>query len=177
MKIAVSGTHFSGKSTFIEALHKKIPEYTLVDEPYYLLEQLGHPFSNPPTLEDYKQQFELSNNFILESDSDSLFDRCPIDFLAYALALGKDIDHEKWIPKLHQSIPQLDLIFYIPIETPDRISLPPSENQTLREDVDLHLQDFLLHDSLNLLKKTKVIQITGTLDQRVTQALKTISPS
>lgn len=174
MKIAVSGTHFSGKSTFIEALHKKLPDYSLIDEPYFLLEQLGHSFSDPPSLDDFEQQFELSNSLILDSDPNTLFDRSPLDFLAYAIALNKKINQEEWTHKLHQSIPLLDLIFYIPIETPDRIPLPPSENQDLREDVDLQLQDFLLNDSLDLLAKTKVIQIAGPLDQRITQALSSI---
>lgn len=174
MKIAVSGTHFSGKSTFIEALHKQLPKYSLVDEPYFLLEQLGHPFSDPPSLDDYERQFELSNQLIRESDSNTLFDRSPIDFFAYVLALEKKIDQDEWLQKLHQSISLLNLIFYIPIESPDRIPLPPSENQTLREEVDGELQEFLLHDSLDLLNKTKVIEINGTVDQRVTKALKNI---
>lgn len=50
---------------------------------------LGHSFSDPPSLEDFEQQFELSNNLVLESDPNTLFDRSPLDFLAYALTLGE----------------------------------------------------------------------------------------
>lgn len=39
MRIAVSGTHFSGKSTLIASLLKQLPQYAAVEEPYILLEE------------------------------------------------------------------------------------------------------------------------------------------
>ena len=45
MRIAISGTHFSGKSTLVEALSEALPQYTIVEEPYYLLQEEGHEFA------------------------------------------------------------------------------------------------------------------------------------
>lgn len=60
MRIAISGTHFSGKSTLIATLLKQFPNFTSVEEPYVLLEEQGYEFSNPPSIEDFEQQLEFS---------------------------------------------------------------------------------------------------------------------
>ena len=89
MRIAISGTHFSGKSTLVEALSQRLPKYEVFEEPYFLLEEEGHDFSDPPSVEDFETQMEYSVDLIISSPQDSLFDRCPIDFFAYALAISE----------------------------------------------------------------------------------------
>ena len=98
MRIAISGTHFSGKSTLIATLLKQFPNFTSVEEPYILLEEQGYKFSNPPSVEDFEQQLEFSVRSIMESRNNTFFDRCPLDCLAYALALG-EVDVERWVQK------------------------------------------------------------------------------
>ncbi|WNG14975.1 hypothetical protein [Cystobacter fuscus] len=39
MRIAVTGTHWVGKSTLLEELGERLTEYRVVDEPYHLLEE------------------------------------------------------------------------------------------------------------------------------------------
>lgn len=56
MRIAFSGAHRVGKSTLIEALAARLPGYRTYDEPYHLLEEEGHDFSDPPTPEDFERQ-------------------------------------------------------------------------------------------------------------------------
>lgn len=56
MRIAISGTHFSGKSTLVSSLLKQLPSYVSVGEPYHLLEEEGYGFSDPPSVEDFEQQ-------------------------------------------------------------------------------------------------------------------------
>ena len=87
MRIAVSGTHFSGKSTLVSALEKKLEGYSAMDEPYFLLEQEGYNFSDPPVVEDFEEQFWYCLDLIEESGPKTLFDRSPLDFLAYAMAI------------------------------------------------------------------------------------------
>ena len=171
MRIAISGTHFSGKSTLIASLLEQLPDYTAVDEPYFLLEEDGYEFSNPPSLEDFEQQLKRSVAVIKESRSNTIFDRCPLDCLAYALAIAEissleeSIDTEEWIQMMEEAIKLLDLIVFVPIEK--RIPVPASEDLKLRSKVDEKLQEMLLDDSLGILDKIEVLEVAGNLEQRV----------
>lgn len=173
MRIAVSGTHFSGKSTLVTSLLKELPNYISVDEPYVLLEQEGYECGDPPILEDFEQHFERSIAVIQESQNNTIFDRCPLDCLAYALAVtedstfGETFDIESWIQKMEDTIQRLDLIIFIPIEYRDRIPLPASEDLKLRVSVDEKLQEMIFEDSLAVLKTIKVLEVTGSLQERV----------
>ncbi|MGE3715178.1 MAG: AAA family ATPase [Simkaniaceae bacterium] len=166
MRIAVSGTHFSGKSTLIESLLEYVPHYLSVDEPYFLLEEEGYEFSDPPILEDYEAQLERSIVAIQESQKNTLFDRCPFDCLAYMLASG-EVDLENWIPRVKGGIKRLDLIIFVPIEHRDRIPVPFSEDLKLRMLVDEKLQELLFYDSLGILDSIEVLEVTGSLESRV----------
>ena len=42
MKIAVSGAHWTGKTTLVEELCRALPDHSFMNEPYYLLEEKGH---------------------------------------------------------------------------------------------------------------------------------------
>ena len=157
MRIAVSGTHFSGKSTLIASLLEQLPNYTAVEEPYLLLEEEGYEFSDPPSLEDFEQQLKCSIRVIRESHDNTIFDRCPLDCLAYALAIAEisslreAVDMESWVQWMEDAIQRLDLIVFVPIEKPDRILSPASEDLKLRKSVDEKLQEMLFEDSLGIL--------------------------
>lgn len=165
MRIAFTGTHFSGKTTLSQALQKELPNYEFFEEPYWILSELGRTFSHPPTLEDFEEQLECSTNLLREAPSNALFDRCPIDFLGYALAIA-DEDFEKWEAKIAQVLNFLDLIVFVPIETPDRILLPFSEDKELRFLVDEKLRELLMENSREIVN-TKVIEVTGTVQERL----------
>lgn len=165
MRIAISGTHFSGKSTLIATLLRQFPKFTSVSEPYVLLEELGYEFSNPPSVEDFEQQLEFSVRSIMESRNNTFFDRCPVDCLAYALAIG-EVDVESWIQKMDSALQMLDLIVFLPIEDRERIPIPLSEDLKLRKKVDENLHDMLLNDSLEILKNLEVIEVTGSVEKR-----------
>ena len=167
MRIAISGTHFSGKSTLISALLKQLPNYTSVEEPYVLLEEQGYEFSNPLSMDDFEQQFDCSIQSIEESRNNTLFDRCPLDSLAYSLSLDEPIDTKDWIQKMENAIQLLDLIVFIPIENRDRIHVPASEDLELRKNVDVRLHDMLLNDSLGILKNIEILEVAGSIEKRV----------
>lgn len=172
MRIGISGTHFSGKSTLVRALLKALPSYVGIDEPYFILEQEGYLFSDPPMVEDYEKQCKQSVQLILESGKKTIFDRCPLDFLAYALAVGKDrVDLDFWKEEIEKGIHFLDLILFLPIEDNDRIPVPSSEDKRLRRRVDENLHELLVEDSLGVLGKTPAVEITGTLEKRVARVI------
>ena len=129
MRIAISGSHFTGKSTLIEALSKKLPNYLVVEEPYFLIEGEGYIFSDPPGVQDFRQQFDRSTSLINESESDTIFDRCPLDFIAYALTIKSDIDLESWIEELEGPLEQLDLIVFYLLNTKIKFLFHPQKTK------------------------------------------------
>ena len=73
MRLALSGTHAVGKSTLIAELHRELPAYAVVDEPYHELLDEGHEFADRPSVDDFLVQLErsiarLTSHFLLEDD-------------------------------------------------------------------------------------------------------------
>jgi hypothetical protein len=171
MRIAVSGSHFVGKSTLVEELSGALPEYSTVEEPYYLLEEEGHVFADPPSIEDFELQLERSLTSLEAREPNVIFDRCPVDFLGYLLAHPdtETFDLESWLPRVRTTLETLDLIVFVPIEGRDRISLPRSQDPHFRVLVDEGLGEILLENSLNF--DVEVLQVTGALHERLRQVL------
>jgi len=175
MRIAISGTHFSGKSTLIEALSEELPQYTTVDEPYYLLQEEGYEFAESSSLEDFEQQLERSIENLDESSPDVIFDRGPADILGYLL-VHTDVeafDLETWLPRVQGAIGRLDLIVFLTIEEPDRIVLPFSQDAVYRHRVDEKLKEIILENAFNF--EVDVLEITGSPNARVERVLEYIS--
>ena len=172
MRIAVSGTHRSGKSTLIEELSRLMPRYGVVDEPYHLLGEDGHEFSHPPSLEDFEAQLERSVEELSDGRDNVLFDRCPVDFLAYLFmhADGDAFDLDEWLPRVRAAVQTLDLVVFVPIEARDRITLASSDDDDdARERVDEKLRELLVEDSLGF--DVEVLEVEGDLATRVRTVL------
>ena len=153
MRIAVSGTHRSGKTTLIEELSALLPAYELVPEPYALMVEDGYEFNHPPALEDFEAQLEHSVEALQEDHTHVLFDRCPIDFLAYIAAHAdrEAFDFDAWLPRVRAAVRTLDLIVFVPVEQPDRVLLTDHDDDgELRSSVDEKLKELLLDDVLDL---------------------------
>jgi predicted ATPase len=171
MRIAVSGTHFSGKSTLVEELSRLLPNYLTVEEPYHLLVDEGHELSDPPSIEDFELQLKRSIEILEEDEPNVLFDRCPADLLAYLLTHEESdaFDLERWLPRVRTAVEKLDLIVFLPVERRDRIPLPPSEDAEFRMLVDEKLCEILLESSFGF--DVDVLEVTGPLDERVRQVM------
>ena len=171
MRIAISGTHFSGKTTLVDALSEVLPHYTIIEEPYHQLAEEGHEFAELPSLEDFELMLERSIENLNESAQNSIFDRCPADILGYLLSHG-DVEAfglKEWLPRVQSAIRKLDLIVFLPIETPDRIVLPLSEDTDYRGRVDETLQEIVLENRFSF--AVDVLEVTGSLLKRVEQVL------
>jgi predicted ATPase len=175
MRLAISGTHRTGKTTLLDALAEQLPSYERIDEPYVLLEEQGHEFSDPPTVEDFERQLRCSLDAIASSRSDALIDRCPLDFVAYLRALDDDYELDDWLPELAAAIAALDLIVVVSIESPDRIAVPSHEDRRLRRKVDALLRDLVLDDPYGL--EPAALEVIGDLDARVRQVMRSIRAS
>src|SRR6185369_16723424 len=86
MKIAVTGTHGVGKTTLIEEFLRLHPEFGHEPEPYDVLsEDYGEEFAAEPCAEDFLRQLEFNLERLKQraTEVNVIFERCPLDFLAY----------------------------------------------------------------------------------------------
>lgn len=173
MRIAVSGTHASGKSTLIAELGILLPLYRVVDEPYYSLLDEGYIFAAEPTVEDFEVQLERSVMAITEDSEDCvLFDRCPADYCGYLAALPEvspDI-LRKSVSLAKDALEHLDLIIFVPVEQPDRIDVSVEEGRRLRKCVDRMLREMLVDDAWGF--GCAVLEVRGTPIQRAYAVLR-----
>lgn len=170
MRIAISGTHCSGKTSLVEVLSRALPRYEIVDEPYVLLEEEGHEFAEVPCFEDFERQLDRSIENLLDCAADTIFDRCPADFVAYLAAGHRDeFDVSDWLPRVREAMRRIDLLVFVPLEDPDRIRVPESESPGLRRRMHEELSEILLQDRWGL--AGEVLEVTGALRERVDQVL------
>jgi hypothetical protein len=175
MRIAVSGAHLTGKTTLIAELSRALPAYVVVDEPYYLLGEEGYEFSEMPSLEDFELQLERSIECLLDGEADQLFDRCPADILAYLITHrdSDGFDLEIWLPRVQRAMQRLDLVVFVPVESPDRIILSEPGLGRLRRRVDEELRDIVLDDRWSF--GVEAIEVTGTPRERARQVLASVA--
>lgn len=171
MRIAVSGAHRTGKTTLVDELARALPGYAAVDEPYHLLEEEGHELAEMPSLADFELQLERSIQCIVDSEKDTIFDRCPADILAYLITHddADQLDVEVWLPRVRKEMQQLDLIVFVPVEHPDRIVVPGASERRWRRSVDEELRDIVLGDRWDF--GVEAIEVAGTPHERVRQVL------
>jgi len=172
MRIAFSGTHRAGKTTLLEAVASRLPRYRAIEEPYHLLEEEGVEFSDPPAVEDFVRQLERSLHELEEAPANVLFDRCPLDFLAYLRALDEDLDLEESLLRMGEALQSLHLIVVVPIEEPDLILLLPHEDRRLRQRVDESIRTMVLEDSFDL--GLRAIEVQGSIEERVRQVMRAV---
>jgi hypothetical protein len=167
MRIAISGTHRSGKSTLFEELAGLLPKYATVDEPYRLMEEEGYEFSHPPSLEDFQAQLARSIESLSDGGRDVLFDRCPLDILAY-ISAHEDEDAfaiDEWLPRVRAAMRTLTLIVFVPVERRDRIAFSSSDDEEkTRATIDEKLMELLLDDPFEL--DVEVLVVEGDLPRR-----------
>lgn len=166
MRIAISGTHGVGKSTLIDEFLRVHPEYIHEPEPYVtLVEDFGEEFSAEPCVEDFLRQLEFNIDRLTEHarTEDVIYERCPVDFLAYIEALEPN-RIEPLVGPASVALKHLDLIVFLPIE--ETADLDPEDYPRLRKAVNRQLTTILLDDELGVIT-TPVIEATGSTAQRL----------
>ena len=165
MRIAVSGTHGVGKSTLIDDFLRRHPEFAHEPEPYtVMVEDFGDEFSAKPCVEDFMRQLEFNIERLHTAGESVIFERCPVDFLAYIHALDPQ-SAEALVEPITEAMKQLDLIVYIPLDATS------SENEfpKLQRAVDRRLRSIFREDKFGIMSSTnaKVVEATGPTDQRL----------
>jgi predicted ATPase len=172
MRVGISGTHGTGKTTLAEALCAHLPGHVAVDEPYYLLADEGYEFGAPPSPEDYRAMLSCSVRSMTQAGSDAvIFDRTPLDYLAYLAAVGADPASEAGPAGLRTAFARLDLLVITPITPETERMLPPPELPLLRAQVNDALLDLVYDDPLGAWEAIPVLELSGPLDGRLAAVL------
>jgi len=179
VRIAVSGSHCSGKSTLIEdfvAVHR---EYVHEPEPCEWLEDLyGEPLPAEPTAADFRRQLEISVERLQQyaSNTEVIFERSAVDFVAYLLALN-DLGRSARDCELIESsadlaaagMAHIDLLVVLPLDDRDGIVVPESEDPELREAMNQRLLELVTEDQHALFGsgRTRILEVRGTRSERL----------
>lgn len=179
MRIAISGTHFIGKSTLSEDFIKKYPTYKYEIEPYYQLqEESVFELSLEPTVESLLEQLDHSINQLhkCKNEKNVIFDRCPIDFLAYAMCAldedSTDINQSEFAERfseIKEALKHLDLIVFLPIDRENSIEYT-EENPAYRRAVDKNFKKLYWDETLDIFPKygsPRIIEIAGDRTTRI----------
>jgi hypothetical protein len=175
MRIAVTGTHGSGKTTLIDDFLAAHPGYAHEQEPYWALAQQGVIFADGPNVADLEQQFDHSVAMILDRSGDGhvIFDHSPIDFLAYLEVVGPR-EGSDWsasgrqLVRLQRALAALDLLVFLPLAEPDEIATR-IEYPRLRAAVDRRLKILLYDDPLDLFTSgtPRLLELQGSRRRRL----------
>jgi predicted ATPase len=158
VRFAVSGSHGTGKSTLIAGFLERRPAYVHEPEAFETIgDDVDLTESGGVTAEGLRALLEYTVSTIASHAADAgvVFERSPVDYLAYARAA-----RESWpageaddflatcIPRVRSALGHLDLIAYVPVSPLIR---PRDEvDPRMRRRVDRCLRRALLDDEYDL---------------------------
>jgi hypothetical protein len=171
MRLGVSGTHGVGKTTLVEDLGERLGDHLIVPEPLYALEEEGYHFNIPPAAADYRAQLRRSLLLLSQPDHNIIFDRTPLDFLAYLAVLGSELRHEIDAATLRSAFASLDLLVVLPLTAETERLLPGAELPRLRRKVNAALLDLLDEDPWEAWRGVRVLELTVPVAQRTETVL------
>lgn len=169
MRIVVSGTHASGKSTLIADFHAAHPEYLLFGDPF---DDLENEVIDPAGEASFAGQLRITAARLQASADrpDVIAERGPLDFAAYLIALEqRGRSTGALIPRAieiaAESLAFVDLVALVPLDDHLSIRVPAEEDPVLREAMDLALLD--LADDLEQDTATRFLTVTGDRAKRL----------
>jgi len=175
MRIAVSGTHFIGKSTLIEDFVKRHPNYKSEIEPYYnynMENEKSMELSLEPSIDSLLEQLDYNINQLNEckNEKNVIFDRCPVDFIAYSMcALDEDnvdindSEISERFDDIKTALNSLDLILFLPINKENSI-VYTEENPAYRKLADKCFKKIYRDDVCDIFPRhnhPKIVEIYG----------------
>jgi len=175
LRLGISGSHATGKSTLAAELRSALPQWSFVEEAYTHLLEEGEKFGARPTIDDIEAQLLRSLELIRSiSDSNAVFERTPVDYLAYLTALRAETETlGYWLQESREALASLDALIFVPVERPDRIIVGSDDLPKFRSAVDRHIRHGLVEDSWGL--RLTVHECHGSPANRVAQVLSWIN--
>ncbi|MDF2992894.1 MAG: hypothetical protein K0S37_3408 [Microbacterium sp.] len=167
MRIAVAGTHGSGKSTLINDFLDDQPGFTALAEPYEFLDEMT--ISSDAT--GFRQQLTMSARLLgeLPDGTDVIVERSPLDFVAYLLALDElgrtRLSAETLtsvIAVAERALSAIDVLVVLPLEQRPGLEAAADEDVQLREAMDRQLVELVDEYATDQV----VIELTGSQEER-----------
>ncbi|MCW3492106.1 ATP-binding protein [Microbacterium sp. SSM24] len=171
MRIVVSGTHASGKSTLISDFALRHPAFDVLADPFELIPEDW----DAPGAAMFAAQLRVSADRLRSADAavDLIAERGPLDFLAYLLALDERTDGSISADLLDraraltaQALRRVDVLAVLPLTAADGIEAGADEDLELRVAMNDILLD-LLDDPDLIGGRTEVVEIAGSRDDRL----------
>lgn len=172
MRIVISGTHASGKSTLVADFATAHPDFDVFADPFELIDAAAEE----PDAETFSAQLQLSANRLLELPPDArvIAERGPLDFLAYLDALtslrrptrSRSL-FRHGMALTAEAMTRVNLLALLPLVPSDGIEVPADEDIELRNAMNDALLD--LADDPDLVGPVEIVEITGTRSSRLTQ--------
>ena len=170
MRIVVSGTHASGKSTVVADFALRHPEFTVLPDPFELLDETW----DRPDAGMFAAQLRIAATRLGAGAPELLVaERGPIDFLAYLLALEElhgATDSRELLKRsmavTREAMERVDLLVLLPLTAGDGIAAGADEHLALREAMnDLLLE--LADDPDVTGDRAEVVELTGSRGRRL----------
>lgn len=170
MRIVVSGTHASGKSTLISDFALRHPEFVVLPDPFELIDEAW----DGPRAAVFGAQLRIAADRLSPRGAapNLIAERGPLDFLAYLLALddrGGAITSdalERARAITADALEDVDLLVVLPLTASAPIEVGADEHLELRQDMNDALLD-LLDDPDLIGAGTTVVEITGDATARL----------
>jgi hypothetical protein len=178
MRVAISGTHCCGKSTLIDEFLLVHPEYNHEPEPYAVFEEdYGEMLAAEPSADDFYRQLEFMVERLqsYQPGDQVIFERSPVDFVAYMLALddlGRGKSGTRFIEEsleiARDAIQLLDVIVFLPLSDNDTFVLS-EEDPELRNAVNTRLVGIFIEGDFSLFTSDRplVLEALGSTAQRL----------
>lgn len=179
MRIVVSGTHATGKSTLAADLRGALGGYALLEDPWELVDDDLEPSSAPSFVEQLHVAAERL--LALGPGADVVAERGPLDHIAYLAALrelGRPAPSEEAMVPLRElaarATAHVDLLVVLPLDGVHGLHVPEEEDPALRAAADTCLLDLLGDDGL-VPASVPVLEVVGSPQERVTTVLASLA--
>jgi hypothetical protein len=131
-----------------------------------MVEDFGEEFSSKPCVEDFQRQLHFNIDRLRQHAPEErvIYERCPLDFVAYIDAFDPNSVAELLDP-VSNALQHLDLIVYLPLED---AWLDP-EIPKLQKAVDRRLGAIFREDAFGVLSScsARIIEANGSTTQRL----------
>lgn len=178
MRVAVSGSHGTGKSTLIAAFLERRPSYAHEPEAFEALGDEVDLEDGEPTADGLRLLLDHTGARLdrYAPGADVVFERSPVDYLAYAAARPRDgvADFlDAALPIVRRGLQGLDLIAFLPLSSRGPAARP-GESPRFRRRVHHALERALLDDEYDLFGPgaPRVVALPPELDRRVEELVR-----
>lgn len=171
MRIVISGTHASGKSTLISDFAFAHPEFEVLPDPYELIDSASEADAG-----SFFAQLRLSAARLLDAPRGAhvIAERGPLDFVAYLEALevlrrptrSAGLT-ERGAALTATAMTHVDLLVVLPLSHREGIEVPDDEDPELRDAMNEALLELV--DDPDLTGTALVVEITGEPSARLAQ--------